>query len=351
MTTLQSTPDPSQRPDTTVPTRLSVADFTRNAGKAWSMRLIFGAMLMVFSEIIMWENPTAHTFPEWIGRAILYLVLGALTIHLAVWLQVREIAGLAMLSGLYGLLSGVLINHDALIGLPLGLVVHALGLQTGAALYALLFFIAVMKGRQPTRLEIGIAVVIGILWGIWLKWYPIQKSVGWEPTTIETATLYLIGGAVIVGVLLMVIAPSFRVVREDDLTLKLWEWPIVIIPLVIALILGLLDPTVIPLFPLLVAIAVGIVIVGALWIQRVPNEPSIMAEMLFSLPNPVTFVFLGIAVLLAGTFSATLIGDNPDSIIGIVTYILIGIIGSLWLPAASALIGVRVYRRVQGETG
>jgi nicotinamide riboside transporter PnuC len=328
----------------------TAADFVRHLWHAWSLRLIFGAALMIFSEIIMWEDPTAHTIPEWIGRAVLYLALAALIVDLAIRLQVREIAGLAMLSGLYGLLSGILINHDALIGLPLGLIVHALGLQTGAALYALLFFVTVMKGHQPTRLEIVIAVAIGVLWGIWLKWYPAQPSVGWEPTTIETATLYLIGGAVIVGGLLALTAPTFRVVRESDLALKLWEWPIVIIPLAIALVLGLLNTEIIPLGPLLIAVVVGAVMVVALLIQRVPNEPSIMAEMLFSLPNPFTFVILSVAVLLAGTFSATIIGDDPNSIIGSATYILIGAIGSLWLPVASAVIGVRVYRRSQEET-
>lgn len=324
-------------------------DHLRDLWKTWSLRLIFGVALLVFSEIIMWENPTAHTIPEWGARVVLYLALGTLIVDLAIRLQVREIAGLAMLSGLYGLLCGILINHDALIGLPLGLVVHALGLQTGAALYALLFFITVMRGRQTTRLEIGIAIAIGVLWGIWLKWYPVQSSVGWEPATIQTATLYLIGGAVIVGALLVLVSPNFQVVRESDLALKPLEWPLVIVPLAIALGLGLRDADVIPIFPLLVAVAVGAVIIAALLIQRVPNEPSIMAEMLFSLPNLFTFVILSVALLVAGTLSATIIGDNPDSIIGTVTYILIGAVGSIWLPAASAIIGVRVYRRSQAE--
>lgn len=341
---------PSRSESTAPNAALSRRDRLRALWKTWSLRLIFGMALLVFSEVIMWENPTAHSLPEWAGRVVLYLALGTLIVDLAVRWQVREIAGLAMLSGLYGLLSGVLINHDALIDLPLGLVVHALGLQTGAALYALLFFVTVMQGRETTRLEIAVAAAIGLLWGIWVRWYPVQPGVDWQATTIETATLWLIGGALVVGVLLALITPNFQVVRESDLTLRAWEWPLVVLPLLVALGVGLWTMTPIPVAPLFVAVVVAVLIVVALLIQRVPNEPSIMAEMLFSLPNPVTFVLLGVALLVAGTLSATIIGDNPDSIIGTVTYILIGAVGSLWLPVASVVIGVRAYRLSQVES-
>jgi len=52
--------------------------------RQWRLRLIFGVLLMTFSEIVMWENPVAHTPPEWAGRAVLYFALGSILIDLMV---------------------------------------------------------------------------------------------------------------------------------------------------------------------------------------------------------------------------------------------------------------------------
>ncbi|MHB8624692.1 MAG: hypothetical protein ACYDBJ_06400 [Aggregatilineales bacterium] len=317
--------------------------------RQWSLRLIFSALLMTFSEIIMWENPVAHTPQEWVGRAVLYFALGSVLIDLTVRFQAREIAVLAMVSGLYGLLSGVLVTRDALSSLPLSLIVHALGLQTGAGLYALLFFLLVMRGRQPRPLEIGLAGAVGVLWGIWVKWYPAQPSVGWGVMTIETATLYLIAGAVLTGALLLWVGRSFQVVREEELQLNPVEWVIVVVPLAIAFVAGLLTPGVIPIGALLIVIGIGAVMVVALLLQKVKFEPSVLAEILFSAPNPSTFVILGVVFLVAGTISAAIIGDDRNSIIGAAAYIAVGAVGLLWLPAASALIGLRAYQRDRAE--
>ena len=313
--------------------------------RTWSLRVIFSALLMTLSEIVMWENPTAHTLADWIGRAVLYLALGSLLIDLTVRFQARGLPGLLLVSGLYGLVCSGLITRDGLASLPLGLIVHALGLQTGAAFYALLFFVAVMRGRPLKPIELAGAAGIGLLWGIWLKWYPAQPSVGWGAMTIETATTYYIVAAVICGGLLFVLAPNFRVIREQELELSLPEWVIVAVPLLIALAAGAALPGVLPVPSLVIAAVLGALMIQGLITQQVKHEPSLFGYILFSVTNPQTFIIVGLIFLLSGTAGALVVGDNHDSIIGAGTYVLVGAVGALWLPAVSALIGVRAFRR------
>lgn len=99
--------------------------------------MILGAMLLAISEIVMWQNPPAHSLLEWATRAVLYVALAAILIDVTVRFQAHEIAALGLVCGLYGLVCGTIVTHNALNALPISLIVRALGLQTGAAFYGL----------------------------------------------------------------------------------------------------------------------------------------------------------------------------------------------------------------------
>ncbi len=310
----------------------------------WGLRLIMGAVLLTFSEVVMWQNPPEHTPLDWIARAVLYIALASILIDVTVRFQAHEIAGLALISGLYGLLSSAIVSHSVFTTLPWNLLLRGLGLQTGAGLYSLLFFVIVMRGRQLVLRELIGAASIGLLWGIWIKWYPVQPNIHWGLVAIESATLYLIGGFVLTGVLFLLVGPRFGVIREKDFQLLWWEWIVVGTPLFLALIIGMLDANVIPVLPLaLVAVLIGIVL-GALFLQRHGYEPSILAQVLFAAPNAQSYVILSVVFLVVGTFGSLLVADG-DSPLGIAAYFLIISLGALWLPAASALVGIRAYRR------
>ncbi len=320
---------------------------TRQRLPIWALRLIFGAMLLCFSEFIMWQNPASHTPAQWIARGIAYLALASILLDIVARFQARELAGLGLVCGLYGLVCATIVTvpNNTLESLPLTLLVRGLGLQTGAGLYALLFFVLVMRGRDIEPRALAGAAAIGALWGIWVKWYPAQPTVGWGVVPIETATLYIVGAFVVIGVLLIVIGPRFRVVREADMQLEWWEWILVGIPLFVGLLGGMLDANVIPVLPLALVVAIGGVFVRTLFLQKHGHEPSILAEMTITAPNAQTYVFLSVVFLFAGTLSAALIGNDPNTIVGAGVYIVIAAIGGLWPPAAVALVGVRAYRR------
>jgi hypothetical protein len=205
--------------------------------------------------------------------------------------------------------------------------------------------VLVMRGRDVEPIHLIGAAAIGVLWGIWVRWYPVQPTVGWGAVPIETASLYIVGGFVVIGALLILIGPRFRVVREQEFQLLWWEAILVGIPLFVGLVGGMLDANVIPVLPLLIVLAISAVFVRALFLQTHGHDPSIIAEMTITAPNAQTYVLLSITFLVAGTLSAAVIGSDPNTIIGAGTYIVIAALGGLWPPAAVALIGVRAYRR------
>ncbi len=326
-----------------LPARLRANFRPRERLSVWSLRLLFGAVLMTFSEIIMWQNPPAHTLPEWLARAVLYLCLASITLDLAVRGQAREIGGLVLLGGVYGLLASATVGRDIFNNLPANLLVRGMGLQTGAGLYGLLAFVLIMQGRALDPRALLVAAAVGALWGIWVKWYPVQTVTGWGPMTIEVATTWLIGALVVTGALFLFVGPRFRVVKETSLLLEWWEAILVGAPLFVSLLIGLADERIIPFLPFVLVAGLLAIIVGALFVNRKPNEPSYLANITFAAPNLQNFVFLAIAFVVAATFASLLVTDG-DSPFGVAVYWIIVAAGSLWLPAASALIGIRAYR-------
>ena len=85
----------------------------------------------------------------------------------------------------------------------------------------------------------GVCALLGAIWGIWVHWYPLRSAANVQPVTIETATLYIFPAMVIVGLLVLGIAPRFRFFREDQLELKWWEAIVAGLPLFVALVVGM----------------------------------------------------------------------------------------------------------------
>jgi hypothetical protein len=95
--------------------------------------------------------------------------------------------------------------------------------------------------------------------------------------------------------------------------------------------------------PFGLVIILSAIVIGALYLNRRGNEPSFLATITFSAPNPATFLTLIVVFLLTSALTATAT-TSADSPLGIVTYWLIVLAGTLWLPAASVLVGLRAYR-------
>jgi len=311
----------------------------------WGLRLLLGAILMLLSELIMWQNPPQHSLIEWPVLLILYVCIAAILMDLIVRFQVNEPATLIIASAVYGLISSGIINHSAYANLadgPYGLLVRGLGLGSASGLYGLLLFIVVLRGKPAESLQVFSAMAVGILWGIWVHWFPIQPRIGWGPTPIETASLYILVGLILVGVLVAFVVPRFRFVREQHMELLWWEGIVVAVPLFIALLVGMIQ-NLIPALPLLIFIGIGAFLVWALSYQQHGTDPSILAEITFPAPNAITYIILAVAFFVAGTLAYNLI-TGPDSIAGVIVYWVAFAYGTFALPVAVLIIFWRVFR-------
>ncbi|MCC7446820.1 MAG: hypothetical protein IT324_05350 [Anaerolineae bacterium] len=309
----------------------------------WGLRLVFGVILLTLAELVMWQNPPARTALDWVGLLILYVALASILMDVTVRFQARNIPTILLVSGLGGLISAAIINHSAFPNFPNGMIVNGFGLQVAASLYGLLLFVSVMCGKQVKPLYIAGAVAIGVLWGVWVHWYPLQKSASWGLVPIETAHLYILPALILIGMLVVGVGPRFRFVREKQMELLWWEAVVAAVPLFVALIVGMIQD-VIPFVSLVLLIGIGAFVAWALYYQRGGYEPSILAQMTFVAPNAITYIVLAIAFLIAGTLAYGLVSDS-DSAVGLAVYLLAFAFGSIWLPGASLLIFWQYYRK------
>jgi len=315
----------------------------------WGLRLMLGAILMLLSELVMWQNPLQHSLLDWPVLLVLYVCIAALMMDVIVRFQVNEPATLIIASAVYGLITSGIVNHSAFANLadgPYGLLVRGLGLGSASGLYGLLLFIVVLRGKSAEPLQVFSAMAVGVLWGIWVHWFPIQPRIGWatpeHPVRIEDASLYLAIGLLFVGLLLAFVVPRFRFVREQQMELLWWEAILTGIPLFIALVVGMIQDL-IPALPVLIFIGIGGFLVWVLSYQQHGTDPSVLAEITFPAPNVITYLVLSVAFFVAGTLAYNLI-TGPDAIAGIIVYWVAFVYGTFALPVAVLIIFWRVFR-------
>lgn len=309
----------------------------------WGIRIQLGLVLLTLSELVMWQNPIAYSVLDWVVLFFLYVGLATILLDVIVRFQVRDIASLLLAAGLYGLVASTIINHSIFENLsagPYALLIHGFGLQTAAGLYGLLLFILVMRGKAPTPVQAVVAGAIGVLWGVWVHWFPIQTHIGWGLVPIETATQYMILALFIVGFTFTFVTPRFRFFREQDMQMTWWEAILAGMPLFVALVVGMLQ-NIIPDLWLAILIAVGAFIVWVLYNQSGGTEPSIMAEITYPAPNSITYIVFSLVFFTCGSLAYYLVTDK-DSVIGIAAYWLVFGFGLVGLPASALVIFWRV---------
>src|SRR5438105_1605861 len=151
----------------------------------WGLRLILGIILMTLSEIVMWQTPLARSLLDWPILLVLYTGLAAIIMDLVVRFQANGPATLLLVAGICGLVSSSIINGSAFESLPYSLISRGLGLQTAAGLYGLLLFVSVMRGKQVEPLQVAGAVAVGVLWGVWVHWYPLRAAANALPAWLQ----------------------------------------------------------------------------------------------------------------------------------------------------------------------
>lgn len=322
--------------------------------KRWLVRLLFAVLLFFGSEILLWTNPTGRDIFEWLLLIGGYLILSTLLLDIMRRFNLRDLVGLTILAGIYGLLNGLVINPEStLFELPRTLVTRVTGAHSLVGLEMIFLFLALTAGhiRYLRRLMFAGAVAIGLAWGTWIRWTPEFANVGYDSVSLEMMLTIGIAG---IGAILIITVWVYRSVRSiypDDMLLSVREWAVITpafgILLFIRIVQQNVDATGLILITILLFLCMTI-----LWFRRNTEHTIILAYHLPIIPRDALTIFLSIAILLwSGIFAYSLpLFGNTDLNQHVVVVIGFNLYGIGWLPAVSLFIGARTYiRQIQSK--
>jgi hypothetical protein len=312
----------------------------------WGARLSFAAVLLVCSEWIVWQKPLTTDPLEWLGVAAVYVALAGVALDLLVRLRVHEPSRLLMLAGLYGLVNGTLIAHITARDLPISLLGRPLGAQPLAFLLALAIFQVLGSGRATGPLDFVGALIIGGLWGVWVRWFPTVSDkpvpAASSDEAIVALALLLLGCAA-----LRYLLPGDRPRQEHDWLLGRGESALAAAVLGAAVLAGIQGETLTGA-DLAILAGLGSFLAITLLLSIPADRPSSWLGFPLPLrrPNLAGWLLVVVAFLIGGWVGYHLPADGPQSdvLFGALT-----VFGLVWPPVTAGLIGARVLARLTRE--
>jgi hypothetical protein len=299
--------------------------------RPWLARCLLAALCIGASEIILWTHPTGRSPLDWLLLVGGYIGLSALLLDVAARYRARDIFGVLALSGLYGLLNSLLLNPEsALVDVPRTWATRVMGAHTLMGLGAL----AVLLYAPPRRILWLSAGLVGLLWGVWVRWLATFTEI--IPADVPLPTMLIAGTTTLLVVLLL-----WRLNGPEpvvDLQLTRVESALVVALLAIN---GLRN---FPALDVISVLVLGTLIAYCwllLWFQKRDTGSTVLAQR-----QPTGFLTLliaGVILLITGAVGHSLpfesTGDQLALMIGI-----FAAFGLVWLPAISLVLGVRSYR-------
>ena len=318
---------------------------TRPKGAAWGARLTFAALLLVASELIVWQAPLQYDLMDWLALIAVYLALAAIALDLVARLRAADAPSLLLVAGVYGLANGTLIGHVATRDLPVSLIVRPLGAQPLAFLAALGALWLLLSGRAPHLLA---AAIGGVAWGGWGRWAP-GASDGAIP--LGSAVTALVAAALGLAACLLIafLAPRAPVERRDDWLLGPVEWIASGAVLLAALIWGVARGDI----GASVVVTLIAYMLGALIATRGLRADRCALDAVTPprAPHVAGWVAASALFLIAGGVGYALPGSGNRSAQGDLLIGLLTAFGILWLPVVSALVGMRAFVQLAREQG
>ncbi len=309
----------------------------------WGARLGFGAVLLVFSEWGVWQTPTDFSAAEWIGIGAVYLALAAVALDLIARFSIRDVLSVFLLAGLYGLVDATLISHITAHDLPLSLIIRPLAAQPLAFMGALGAFWILASGRATGPLDLLVAGGVGLMWGVWVRWFPVVSDQPLPAVAASTA-LAALGIGLLVCMLLRFAVPPADLYQRDDWLLLPVEWLVVGGTLIIALVAGTSRDLIEPEAVLLLAMMGGF-LVSVLFVSGAirPGDSLLARITPPRRPNPAAWLIVVVAALVAGWIGYHLPGSGEGSLQSDVLFGALTGFGLVWPPVVSTIIGVRAF--------
>jgi hypothetical protein len=315
----------------------------------WLPRIHFSLLLLVFGELVAWQNAADYSPLDWLAVLAIYLGLGALLLDILVRYLASDWLSLMLVAGIFALIHGTLITLTAVQtdNLPQNLGLRTLGIMPLMFLLAYASFRLLSSGEATGLFAFLIAAVVGIGWGIWARWLPEVDHVAVTHITFEESFPFVIGGLVLVSLFPFVyrLPESMDVI---DWLLTPFEGAMAGGVLIVAFILrssdGYID-TIGSAIALSLLLMIGFMLVATRTTRRgiplrkitPPKKPLLLGWLIILLP------FTGLAWL---GFNLT---DGDEPVYASVFFGALLIFGLLWLPMISTWMGISVMTRLTRE--
>jgi hypothetical protein len=328
---------------------MSIREQLRERRTGWGARLSFGAVLLVFSEGIVWQTPTTFSAPEWIGIAAIYLALAAAALDLIARWRVNEALSLFMLAGLYGVINATLISHITSEGEPFALAVRPLAAQPLAFMAALAAFQILASGRATGPRDFGVALATGLLWGVWVRWFPEASDNPVPAVSVETALVMLAVGLIACLAIRFALPPA-DIYRREDWRLTPFEWAFVVAILWAALLYGYAQEEISDTALGIVVLLGGFLTAVLRMSARVRRDTTYLESITPPRrPNPAAWIVLIVPFLVMGAIGYSLPGSGDSATQSDLLFGALTGFGVVWPPTVSALIGIRVFAQLARE--
>jgi hypothetical protein len=128
------------------------------------LRLLMAALLLFGSEILLWIDPPARAFTDWLLLVVGYVALGALVLDLAARYRIRSVYDAMLVIAIYALCAGLLLNpQTALADFPRTFMTRVLGAHglLGLEMFGLFLALTNGTGRRTRRLLPGSSLWVG----------------------------------------------------------------------------------------------------------------------------------------------------------------------------------------------
>lgn len=324
-------------------------EMLRERGTGWGTRFSFAVVLAGFSELIVWQTPTTFSALEWIGLAAVYLALAAVILDLMTRFHVNDIFSLLLIAGVYGLVDATLISRITTQDLPISLIVRPLSAQPLAFLAALAAFQILASGRATGPLDFVVALGIGLVWGVWVRWFPVVSDQPVPGVEIGTALIVLAVWLLACLVVRRALPPA-DIYQPDDWLLTPLEWLVSGGALGIALAVGVARDA-IPQDDLGIVVGLLTFLITMLYATRVLRRGASYLGTITPprRPNPAAWLILVVPFLVAGWIGYRLPGSGDSSVQSDILFGALTGFGLLWPPAVSTLIGVKAFIQLSRE--
>ena len=314
----------------------------RNALAPWLARLLLAALLALAFDVILWPQTPGRDALDLLAAVVGYVVLAAALLDLIQRERVRNVIGLLALAGLAAFAAGLLIHpRVALENAPLTILSRMLGAPTAAALFALMTWLALARGRLTFGLLL-ISALAGVTWGLYGRWLPSVV----DPTAPETPLPTLLVAAAVALALITLFARLLRrpTATPDTLRLSPSGWAAVALALggllLLRLAQGLIDE-----LSLVIVVSLMVFTALILHLYRRPRDVSLLDRALPPGPLQPALLLAAAVFVAAGVVSYNLPRASGDADpLGLLGTLLLAF-GVVWLPALSLVVGGRALIR------